>query len=162
MSELKREALAHYIKPASGLSATYSLIGKRMSSLSVTMNGSFEQGKDITGQSYVTDNGYSPELGDVVYYANPDDTEMYAFLENITMNRLSGSDAKVKFLEVIIKDTSSESHDAWEEDAIIEIVNYGNEENFTISYRIHPDGGRTKGTATIDKSTKKPTFSPAA
>lgn len=152
--KLKREAHGFYIKP-NNVSAWY-LVGKNMDSLNVEMNGSFEQTKDVTGEVSVSDSGYQPQVSVEPYYANPDDS-IYAFLKDLAMNRKSGDDAKVKYLEVIVEDTSEDSHDAWQEDARIEIVSYGGDTSgFQIAYNVWPDGGRVQGTVTFEG--KIPTF----
>lgn len=159
MSNLNREALAHYIKPIAGeLGSEYYLIGKDIDDMSVEMNGSFETKKNILGETSVTDTGYSPSMAVAPYYANPADT-IYPFVKDLAMNRKSGDDCKAKFLEVIVSDTKAESHEAWEEDCKIEIVSYGGPtEGFAIPFTIHPCGNRKQGTVTL--LNKVPTFTP--
>lgn len=154
--KLKREAHALYIK-ASGQSDWY-LIGKGIDDLSVEMNGSFEQTKDITGNVAVSDTGYQPQISVEPYYADPDDA-IYPFLKDLAMNRKSGDDAKAKMLEVVIEDTEDASHSAWQEDVRIEITSYGGDTaGLGINFNIWSDGNREEGTATI--ANKVPTFSP--
>ena len=158
MSKLKREAHALYIKPAVGSlsSNNYFLIGKGIDDLSVEMNGSFEQKKDITGNTSVSDTGYSPQVSVEPYHADPTDS-IYSFLKDLAMNRKSGDDCKVKILEILI-DKESGAYDAWEEDGKVEITSYGGDTSgMGINYNLWYDGNRTKGTATI--SDKVPTFS---
>lgn len=156
MAKLKREAHGLYLKPDN--IGSYFLIGKGIDDMSVEMNGSFEQTKDVTGETSVSDSGYQPQVSVKTYYANPEDS-IYAFLKDLAMNRKSGDDAKAKYLEVLVGDTSGEQHDAWQEDCRIEIVSYGGDTSgFQIAYNIWPDGNRVKGTATIEN--KIPTFVP--
>lgn len=157
MAKLKREAHGFYIKVPGA--TNYFLIGSGMDSLSVEMNGSFEQTADITGNVAVSDTGYKPQVSVDPYKADPEDA-IYDFLKDLALNRKSGDDAKVKYLEVLIDDTDASSHDAWEEDARIEITNYGGDTSgMAINFNVWPDGNRKKGTATI--SNKVPTFTAA-
>ncbi|MDO4800764.1 MAG: hypothetical protein Q4A15_01230 [Prevotellaceae bacterium] len=156
MAKLKREAHALYIKPV-GLSTNWFLIGKGIDSLSIEMNGSFEQTKDITGSVTVSDTGYTPQISVEPYQANPDDS-IYAFLKDLAMNRKSGDDAKVEILEVLIEDTEDESHDAWKENGRVEITNYGGDTSaMAINFNLWYDGDRKQGTATITEGV--PSFS---
>lgn len=154
MAKLKREAHALYIKPAS-LGSWY-LVGKGIDDLSVEMNGSFEQTKDILGEVAVSDTGYQPQISVEPYHADPEDS-IYDFLKDLAMNRKSGDDAKCKVLEVLIEDTEDESHSAWQEDARIEITSYGGDTSgLGINFNVWFDGNRQSGTATI--ADKVPTF----
>lgn len=158
MSKLKREAHALYMKPASGtLSPTYYLLGKGIDDMSVEMNGSFEQTRDVTGDVSVSDTGYSPQISVEPYHADPTDS-IYEFLKDIAMNRKSGDDCKVKILEVLIDKTDAgNKYDAWEEDGKVEITSYGGDTSgLGINFNLWYDGNRTKGTATI--AAKVPTF----
>lgn len=154
--KLKREAHALYIQPAN--ESTWYLIGKGIEDLSVEMNGSFEQTRDILGGVAVSDTGYQPQISVEPYYADPSDS-IYAFLKDLALNRKSGDDAKAKVLEVLIEDTEDASHSAWQEDAIIEITSYGGDTSgLGINFNIWSDGNRQEGTATLNN--KVPTFSP--
>lgn len=156
--KLKREAHALYIKPATGSlsSNSYFLIGKGIEDLSVEMNGSFEQKKDILGSVSTNDTGYTPQISVEPYHADTTDS-IYEFLKDIAMNRKSGDDCKVKILEVLIDDTNSESFDAWEEDGKVEITNYGGDTSgLGINFNLWYDGNRKQGTATM--AGKVPTF----
>lgn len=152
--KLKREAHKFFVKAGS---KPYYLVGKGVDDMSVEMNGSFETKKDITGQTSVEDDGYNPSVSVEPYYADPEDG-IYDFLKDLALNRKSGDEAKAKYLEVIVEDTSATSHEAWEEDCRIEIVSYGGDtKGFQIAYNVHPDGNRKLGTATIKDGV--PTFS---
>ena len=156
--QLKREAHALYIKPAAGsLSQNYFLIGKGIDDMSVEMNGSFEQTKDVTGNVTVSDTGYQPQVSVEPYHADTTDS-IYDFLKDIAMNRKSGDDRKVKILEVLIDKTDAgNKYDAWEEDGKVEITSYGGDTSgLGINFNLWYDGNRTKGTATI--AAKVPTF----
>jgi len=152
--KLKREAHGLYLKV--GESAWF-LIGKGMDSLSVEMNGSFEQTKDITGETTTTDNGYKPQISVDPYRADPSDN-IYPFLKDLAMNRKSGDDAKAKYMEVIVDDTEASSFSAWQEDCRIEITNYGGDTSgMAINFNIWVDGNREEGTVTFNED-KVPTF----
>lgn len=157
MAKLKREAHAFYVK--AGTMTNFFLVGKSIDDMSVEMNGSFEQTKDITGEVSVSDTGYQPQVSVEPYYANPDD-EIYPFLKDLMMNRKSGDDAKAKYLEVLVDDTEASTHDAWQEDCRIEIVSYGGDTSgLQIAYNVWPDGNRQQGTVA---DVKNPTFTPAS
>ena len=156
MAKLKREAHGLYLK-VSG-SDNWFLIGKGIDDLSVEMNGSFEQTKDITGQTSVSDTGYQPQISVEPYHADPTDA-IYPFLKDLALNRKSGDDAKAKVLEVLVEDTEAAKHSAWQEDVRIEITSYGGDTSgFGINFNIWSDGNREEGSATIVD--KVPTFTP--
>lgn len=152
--KLKREAHGLYLR----FKATddWYLLGSGMDSLSIDMNGSFEQKKDITGNVSVSDTGYQPQTGVDPYYANPDDL-IYSYLKDLAFNRKSGDEAKAEMMEVIIDDDEATEHSAWTEDARIEIVNYGGDTSgFQIAFNIWSDGNRQAGK--VEFADKKPTF----
>lgn len=154
MAKLKREAYGLYIRFKS--TDDWFLIGSGIDSLSVEMNGSFEQKKDIIGAVAVTDTGYTPQISVEPYIANPDD-DIYTYLKDIAMNRKSGDDAKAEYLEVIIDDTSASSHSAWTEDCRVEISSYGGDTTgHQINYNIWVDGNRKAGTVAF--TGKVPSF----
>lgn len=154
MSKLKREAHGLYLRFKS--TDAWFLIGSGMDSLSISMNGSFEQKKDITGNVSVSDTGYNPQTGVSPYYANPDDA-IYPTLKDLAMNRKSGDDCKAEMLEVLIDDDEATKHSAWTEDVKIEITEYGGDTaGFGINFNIWSDGNRQKGEVSF--SGKTPTF----
>mgnify|MGYP003289411921 CR=1 FL=1 len=154
MAKLKREAHGMYIR-FQALDAWY-LIGKGISDMSVTMNGSFEQTKDITGEVAVADTGYQPQTSVEPYYADPDDA-IYEHLLDLALNRKSGDDAKAEYMEVVIEDPEDSEHKAWQENCRVEIVSYGGDTSgLQIAFNIWPDGGRKTGKATFEG--KVPTF----
>jgi hypothetical protein len=158
---LKRSALIHYVKPASGsLSSDYFRIGKDIDDMPVDMNGTFETKKNILGETSVSDTGYEPSVSVSPYMADTSDS-IYPFLLDLAMNRKSGEDCKAKFLEVLVENTEATKHKAWEEDCYIEIESYGEGiEGLPIRYVIHPAGNRIAGSVTL--SDKVPTFSNTA
>ncbi len=154
MAKLKREAHGLYIRFKS--TDAWFLIGSGIDDMSVEMNGSFEQTKDITGNVAVSDTGYQPQASVEPYYANPDDT-IYTYLKDLALNRKSGDEAKAEYMEVLIDDDASDSQSAWTEDCRIEIVSYGGDTSgFQIAFNVWPDGNRKQGTATF--TGKVPTF----
>lgn len=153
MAKLKRNAIRHYIRFGSG---AWYLIGRSIEDLSVEMNGSFEQTKDVTGEVSVNDEGYQPQMSVEPYYADPTDS-IYDTLKDLAMNRKSGDDAKAEFLEVWIDDDEASEHTAWTEDCKIEIASYGGSTaGAQISYNIWMDGNRKAGNVTY--AGKVPTF----
>lgn len=154
--KLKREALGLYLRIKS--TDDWAILGKGNSELSVTMGGSFEQTKDVTGEVSVKDTGYQPQASVATYYADPDDT-FYEALKDMALNRKSGDDAKAEYLETLIEDTSDPTHAAWTENCRIEIVSYGGDTSgLQIAFNIWPDGERKEGTVAF--TGKKPTFTP--
>lgn len=155
MAKLKREAHLLYLKFKN--SDEYTIIGRGVDDMSVEMNGSFEQTKDVTGEVSVKDTGYQPQVSVDPYYADPDDV-IYPYLLDLALNRKSGDDAKAQYLEVIMEDTEDPTHKAWQENCRIEITNYGGDTSgMRINFNIWVDGGREEGTATF--TGKVPTFS---
>lgn len=156
--KLSREAHRLFLK-VPGASSDWYWIGKSMEELSVEMNGSFEQVKDIRGDNSVTDTGYQPQISVEPYHADPEDA-IYPFLKYLALNRKSGDNAKAEMLEVIVEDTEDANHSAWKEDCRIEITSYGGDTSgLGINFNIWSDGNRVEGTATINAGTKQPTFS---
>lgn len=152
--KLKREAYRTYIR--FGSTGQWYLIGKGIDDMSVEMNGSFEQTKDITGETTTSDSGYQPQISVEPYRADPDDA-IYEKLRDISMNRKSGDDAKAEYLEVIIEDTADTKHKAWKEDCRVEISSYGGDTTgFGINFNIWADGNREEGEVTY--SDRVPTF----
>lgn len=140
MAKLKREAHGLYIR----FKATdaWFLIGSGIDDLSVEMNGSFEQTKDITGNVAVSDTGYQPQIGVDPYKANPDDI-IYDYLKDLALNRKSGDDSKAEILEVLVDDTSDSQHDGWTENVKVEITSYGGDTSgLAINFNIWSDGNR--------------------
>lgn len=155
MAKLKREAHGLYIRFKS--TDQWFLLGKGINDMSIEMNGSFEQTKDITGEVSVSDTGYQPQVSVEPYYANPDDA-IYPYLKDLALNRKSGDDAKAEYLEVLVEDSSASSHDAWLENCRVEIASYGGDTSgMQIAFNIWPDGSRVEGSATL--SAGVPTFS---
>lgn len=147
MAKLKRQAHGLYLK-FSSLDSWF-LIGSGIEDLSVEMNGSFEQKKDITGNVSVSDTGYTPQISVSPYYANPTDS-IYDKLKELALDRKSGDDCKCQILEVIIDDADADTHDGWLEDAKVEISNYGGDTaGLQINYNIWYDGNRSKKSVTM-------------
>lgn len=157
MAKLKREQHRLYARHTS--SDPWFLIGRGNDDLSVEMNGSYEQTKDVTGEVEVSDTGYQPQIGIDPYIPDPEkDPEWYSFLKDLALNRKSGDEAKAEYMEVLIVDDEDEKHQAWKENCKIEITNYGGDTSgFHINYNIWVAGGRTEGSATY--SDKLPTWS---
>lgn len=156
MAKLKREAHRLYVRATS--TDPWFLVGKGSDDVSVEMNGSFEQTKDVTGETSVSDTGYQPQIGIDPYVPDPvKDKEWYEFLRDLALNRKSGDDAKAQYLEVLIEDDEVEKHRAWQEDCRVEITNYaGDTTGFHINYNLWVDGNREEGSATYAE--KVPTF----
>lgn len=168
LGKLERKGLLHYIAtdfdfendtPTAAAAATWYLLGKDISDLSVELNPDTEAIKNILDETSVQDNGYEPSIDVDTYYANPKDGEIYAKLKDIMMNRKGGDACRTYILEVII-DTDGTTHDAWVEEVIVKPTSYGGATGgVRIPFQITFAGNRQQGTATI--SNKVPTFAPA-
>lgn len=160
IGKLKRRYLMHFIDASFGEDTPdWFLIGKNNEDLSVELNPSVDQKKNIWDEPVVEDNGYEPALDVDTYYANTNDP-IYPKLKDIAMNRLTDDDCKTKILEVII-DSKTGPHSAWTEDVIVKPQSYGGASgNVNIPYNIMFDGNRQQGSVTI--ADKKPTFTPNA
>lgn len=160
IGKLTRRYLLHFIDASfGGDTPNWFLIGKNIEDVSVELNPSTEQKKNIWDESVVEDNGYEPSLDVETYYADTNDP-IYAKLKDIAMNRLTGDDCKTKILEVII-DSKTGPHSAWTEDIVVKPQSYGGASGVVnIPYNIMFDGNRQQGTAAI--ADKVPTFTPNA
>lgn len=155
--KLKREAHGLYMR--FNKSDDWFLIGSGIDDLSVEMNGSFEQTKDITGNTAVSDTGYQPQISVDPYRANPDD-DIYETLEDLAMNRKSGDSSKAEIMEVLRTTDGATGHKAWTEDVKVEITNYGGDTSgMHINFNIWSDGNRKEGTVSYE--TGKPVFTEA-
>lgn len=162
IGKLKRSYLLHFIDASfGGQTASWFLIGKHISDMSVNLNPSTEVIKNILDETVTNDNGYEPSIEANTYYANTSDS-IYSQIKDIAMNRLTGDDCKTKVLEVII-DTDGTTHSAWQEDCIIKPQSYGGAQGgVNIPYNISFDGNRAVGTVTFTGtgSARVPSFSP--
>lgn len=159
VKKLKRSALVHYVDetftPDSEAPAWF-LIGKDVEDMSVELNPSVTQKKNILDETSVDDEGYEPSFDVDTYYADPSDGVFYEKIKNIAMNRLTGDDCKTRVLEVLIDKTEA-PFDAWIEDVILKPQSYGGAQGgVRIPYNVAFCGNRKQGTVTIEK--KVPTF----
>lgn len=160
MGKLNRSALIHYINAAPSSTASWFKIGKDVEDMSVELNAEIETKKNILDETSVVHSGYEASFGVDTYYADPSDA-IYDFLEGIALGRLKGDACKTQVLEVIIEDTSSSSHEAYEEDVIVEVTSYGGAQGgVAIPYTVHFAGNRVAGTVAINSTTGVPTFTP--
>lgn len=151
--KLKREAHGLYLRFKS--TDAWFLVGSGIDDLSVEMNGSFEQTKDIIGDVKVSDTGYQPQIGVEPYKADPEDA-IYEYLKDIAMNRKSGDDAKAEMLEVLVDDTEATEFDGWTENVKIEVTSYGGDTSgLGINFNIWSDGGREQ--VKVEMAGKVPT-----
>ena len=159
VTKLKRSALAHFLDTTfnpSGSTPDWFLIGKDVEDMSVGLNPSVTQKKNILDETSVEDEGYEPSFDVDTYFADPSDGAFYEKIKDIAMNRLTGDACKTKILEVIV-DKSAAPFDAWTEDVIIKPQSYGGAQGgVRIPYNVAFCGNRTKGTVTL--TDKKPTF----
>ena len=160
MAKLNRSALIHWINATPSSTATWYKIGKDVEDMSVDLNAQIETRKNILDETSVSHEGYEPSMSVDTYYADPSD-DIYDFIEGIALGRLKGDACKTQILEAIIEDTTSSSHEAYQEDVIVEVTSYGGSQTgVAIPYTVHFDGGRKAGTVAIS-SGGVPTFTPA-
>lgn len=162
VKKLKRSALAHYLDtnftPDTEEMAWF-LIGKDVEDLSVGLNPSTTQKKNILDEISVDDEGYEPSFDVDTYYADPSDGAFYEKIKDIAMNRLTGDACKTRVLEVLIDKTDG-PFDAWVEDVVVKPQSYGGAQGgVRIPYNVAFCGNRKKGTVTL--ADKVPTFTAA-
>lgn len=152
--KLEREAHGLYLRFKD--TDAWQILGLGIDDMSVEMNGTYENGKDVTGQNYVTDTGYEPTIAVDPYKANTDDV-IYPYIKNIAGDRLTGDKAKAKYLETWIDDPEATEHTAWMEDCYVDVTSYGGDTSaLGIPFTIRPAGNRVRGKVTFKN--KVPTF----
>ncbi len=165
VKKLKRSALAHFLDDSFDTStevgtAKWFLIGKDVSDMSVNLNPTITQKKNILDETSVEDEGYEPSFDVDTYFADPSDGAFYEKLKDITMNRLTGDSCKTRVLEVLV-DRTTEPFDAWIEDVIVKPQSYGGAQGgVRIPYNVAYCGNRQKGTVTLNGKT--PVFTATA
>lgn len=161
VKKLERSALAHFLDTAFDTSteisaANWFLIGKDVEDMSVNLNPSVTQKKNILDETSVEDEGYEPSFDVDTYFADPSDGAIYEKLKDITMNRRTGAACKTRILEVLV-DRTNEPFDAWVEEVIVKPQSYGGAQGgVRIPYNVAFCGNRQKGTVTL--TNKKPVF----
>ena len=166
--KLEREAMAHYLdtefhtKVSEAAEAAFEIIGDDIEEMSVELNSDTEQIKNILGQTKTKDNGYEPSMDADPFYADPD-KKLYPKLRDIAMDRLKGDKCKTLMLEVIVEDTSAETHAAWLREVMVKPQSYGGStEGFNIPFTVSEDGESVKGTVTAaSMKAGKPVFTAA-
>lgn len=159
MAKLNRSQLVHFINGTPSSTASWYKIGKDVEDMSVELNPTIETQKNILDETSVQHQGYEASFGVDTYYADPDD-DIYDFIEGIALQRLQGDSCKTQVLEVIIEDTTASSHEAYQEDVIVEVTSYGGAQGgVRIPYTVHFAGNRKAGTVAIS-SGGVPTFTP--
>lgn len=159
--KLKRSAHLLYVDGSmGGNTPDWYLIGKDIEEMSIDLGADTESTTNILDETSVKLNGFEPTIAADPYYANPDDP-IYDPLVACAMDRvMDDSHCKTKFLEVIVEDTSSSSHQAWLQDCYLVPQSVGGDTSgLQIPFNLLPDGERKKGTATLS-SDRTPTFTP--
>ena len=158
VKKLKRSALAHFLDEgfdasAAVTSAKWFLIGKDVEDLSVNLNPTVTQKKNILDETSVEDEGYEPSFDVDTYFADPSDGPFYEKLKSIAMDRLTGDSCKTRVLEVLVDKTDA-PFDAWVEDVIVKPQSYGGAQGgVRIPYNVAYCGNRQKGTVTLTDKT---------
>lgn len=162
VKKLKRSALLHYLNDAFNTTlsgASWFVIGKHVSDMSVEMNADTETVKNILDETSVIDNGYEPSFDVDTYFADPSDGDFYTALKDIVMNRKTGDDCKTLVLEVLIDKAPGNdvAYDAWVEEVVVKPTSYGGAQGgVRIPYTVTFSGNRVPGT--VEYTGKVPTF----
>ena len=167
--KLEREALATYLdagfhtKTDEAAKANFEIIGDDIEDMSVELNPDTEQIKNILGQTRTRDKGYSPSMDADPFYADPDKA-LYPKIRDIAMERLKGDDCKTLLLEVIVEDTSAETHKAYLREVMVKPQSYGGStEGLNYPFKVAEDGECVKGTVTAaSMKAGKPVFTAEA
>ena len=167
--KLEREAMATYLDAAFNTKtddvakAEFEIVGDDIEDMSVELNSDTEQIKNILGQTRTKDKGYAPTMDADPFYADPDKA-LYPKLRDIAMERLTGDECKTLMLEVIVGDTSAETHRAYVRQVMVKPQSYGGStEGFNIPFTVSEDGATVKGTVTAaSMKAGKPVFTAEA
>lgn len=125
MAKFPRSRYIVYIDASfGGETPNWFKIGKSLSSLAVELNPDVSTERNILGEVYAVDNGYTPQTSVDPYFANPDDA-IYEKIRDIAMNRLTGDDCVTKIMEVIVEDEEAPSHSAWTENILVKPTSTG-------------------------------------
>lgn len=141
----------------------WTLIGKDMDSMSMSLNPDVETTKNILGETIVSHSGYTPELDVDSYKARTEDV-IYEKILDIAMNRKYDEESTAAYLleavltdEVKNSDSSTLTGQAWMENVIVVPQEYGGDTaGFDIPFNINLNGGRVQGTVSVDE--RVPTF----
>lgn len=149
MSQLEREAMAHYLDSSfkrTVASATWEILGEDIEEMSVDLNPDTSSKKTILGKTKVTDNGYEPSISADPFYADPS-SALYKQVRDIALKRLKGDACKTLMLEVIVEDTSAAKHLAYVQEVIVKPQSYGGDTSgVNFPFNIIDCGERTEGT----------------
>ena len=165
MPKLTRDKYIVYIDASfGGETPQWFKIGKSLSSLATELNPDVSVEKNILGETFVTDNGYSPQTTVEPYYANTDDA-IYEKILDIALNRKTGDACRTKIMEVVVSgsgDTGAAGrHRAWVEDVIVKPTSFGGDTSgVAIPFDVYFDGNRQEGDVDYagDYRTSEPTF----
>ncbi len=141
----------------------WTLLGKDMDSMSMSLNPDVETKQNILGETVVDHSGYTPELDVDTYVARTEDA-IYSPLLDIAMNRsVNTSSISAYVLESVLtdevkkSDTTTLTGDAWMEDVVVVPQEYGGDTTgFAIPFNVYMNGGRTQGTGSV--ANRVPTF----
>ena len=167
-NKLSRDKYILYIDTSfGGEKPTWFKIGKSLSSLAMELNPDVSTEKNILGDTFVVDNGYSPQASVDPYYATAGDG-LYEKLKDIAMNRKTGDACRTKILEVVVDsftlgEVTATAHTAWVEDVVVKPTSFGGDTaGVTIPFVIYLDGNRQSGEANYEGpyKTSAPTFNP--
>lgn len=159
MPKIERKLMAHLIDASfGGDSPTWWRLGEDLEEFNVELNPDTETGKNILGESTFKHKGYEESAEADPYYANTDD-EIFAKLQQIIDERLTGDNCKTSSLEVHMwEGDETEGFEAYMQDCYVIPKSYGGDTSgYQIPFSVYPVGTRVKGTYVP----KTQTFTPA-
>lgn len=141
MAKIQRKYLAHYIM----VGDTYELLGSDLEEFSPEMNAKVEIKRNILGQTDVIISGYEKAAEVDTYFAE-EGMPLFEKLQQILDKDLVLDDLKVQVLEVKLWTADGDTCAAVQEDAYIEVMSYGGDNNgYQIPFKLHFTGKKTAG-----------------
>lgn len=151
----KRKDLAFFYKVSGEGSDTYELIGKGIEDASISQSADVETVTDITGNSETTLSSYEKTTDlDPVYMEGGN--KFSEFLDTLEETQAVLDDCRATFLVVKMykKGTTEGSYVAWEQDAIVELTEFGGDvKGVNLPCTLHWTGERTLGNFTASTKT---------
>lgn len=159
--KIGRQFMEHYIDAAmpGTVDTNYVPLGDDLEEYKVEMGAQVDKKKNIRGGNSVNVSGYEPTASVSPYYAAQGDP-LFERLQDAVDNRRIMDDLKTTVLEVKLWTSSiGTEFEAYREEAIIEISNYGGPSTgYQYEFTLHHTGKRVKGM--FDVATRK--FTPDA
>ena len=147
-----RKSLMLFYKPK-GASPTYELIGKGIEEASISQSANIETVRDIIGNTETTLDYYEKTTDlDPIYLVGGN--KFSERLDEIEEKEQTLDDVRETFLVVKAYKSNAGKFTAWEQDAVIELTEFGGDtKGVNLPCTLHWVGERTYGT--FDPSTKE-------